>query len=204
MTGKLIINIGRQFGSRGREVALELGRRLGIPVYDAELINKAAQESGLSASLFEKRDEKTHFWKIGSVFGSNRYYAGSGGLNDATIFGIQCDTIRKIASEGSAIFIGRASNYALRELDCCLDVFIHAPLEVRAKYVALREGISEEEAGKLAYDKDTARAQHYNLFTDGHWGKSSDYDMCIDSSLAGVEGTADIIIEFGRKAGLID
>ena len=200
MEKKLIINIGRQYGSRGRDVANELGKRLGIPVYDNELITKAAQESGLSASLFEKHDEKRRFWIFGNLFSDGPNDA----LNDAELFRIQCETIRKIASEGPAIFIGRASNYALRELDCCLDVFIHAPMSVRAQYVAQRENIDEEEARKITFKKDRTRAEYYNFYTDGHWGKASDYHMCIDVSKTGIEGAADIIMDFGKRAGLID
>ena len=200
MEKKLIINVGRQFGSHGRDIAKALGRILDIPVYDNELLTKAAQESGFSESLFTKRDEKRRFWKIGNIFGGE----SNPGLNDGEIFKLQCDAIRKIASEGSAIFIGRASNYALRDLDCCLNVFICAPMSVRKEFISAMRNISLEEAEELIFKSDRRRAEFYNFFTDGHWGKSSDYDICVDSSKLGVEKTAEFIIEYGRKAGLID
>ena len=202
MEKNVLINIGRQFGSQGKSIALELGRKLGIPVYDSELITKAAEDSGFSPELFKGRDEKRRLWKIGSIFGSNRYGATTEGLNDAEIFRIQSEAIRKIASEGSAIFVGRASDYVLRDLEC-LDVFICAPMEVRRETVAARLGITPEEAEQVTFKKDRERAEYYNFFTFGHWGKASGYDLCIDSSLLGVEGTADFIIEFGKKSNLI-
>lgn len=205
MAKHVIINIGRQFGSQGREIADEIGRMLGIPVYDDELLAKAAEDSGFSATLFEKRDEKRRFWKVGNIFGANRYGGFSNaGINDGDLFRIQSDAIRRIASEGSAIFIGRASNYVLRDREDCLDVFIHAPMDIRKAYVAQREGIPEDKAEDFVFKKDRGRAEYYNFFTFGHWGKSSDYDLCIDSSLLGVRGTAEFIVNFGRKAGLID
>ncbi len=197
-----IINIGRQFGSGGRDIAQAIGLKLGIPVYDNELIVKAAEQSGFSPDLFRRSDEKRRFLRIGSIFGSNRYGNFTSGLNDGELFKIQSDVIRKIASEGPAIFIGRASNYVLR--DCrCLNVFICAPMEVRKKYVCGREDLPEDKTEEIIFRKDRSRAEFYNFFSFGHWGKSSDYHLCIDSSILGIEKTADYIISFGREAGLI-
>lgn len=205
MSKKIIINIGRQFGSGGKAVAEELGKRLGIKVYDKELIKIAAEESGFSESLFTFRDEKRRFWKISNIFGSNRYGVGSSqaGLNDGEIFKIMSDVIRDIAGKESAIFVGRAANYVLRDFDCCLNVFITAPMAFRRAKIAASEGISEEKAEEYIYRKDKARAEYYNFFTFGHWGKSVEYDLCIDASKLGAEKTADIIIDLARKLDMI-
>ena len=197
-----IINIGRQFGSGGRDIAQAIGLKLGIPVYDNELIVKAAQQSGFNPDLFRKSDEKRRFLRLGSLFNSNRYGRFSSGLNDVELFRIQSDVIRKIAAEGPAIFIGRASNYILRDFDC-LNVFICAPMEVRKNYVRRREELPEDKAAEIIFKRDRDRAEFYNFFSFGHWGKSSDYHLCIDSSILGIEKTADYIIGFGREAGLI-
>lgn len=197
-----IINIGRQFGSGGRDIAQAIGLKLGIPVYDNELIIKAAEQSGFSPELFRKSDEKRRFMWLGSIFGSNRYGSFTSGLNDGELFKIQSDVIRKIAGQGPAIFIGRASNYILRDFDC-LNVFICAPMDIRKKYVCGREDLPEDKAEEIIFKRDRARAEFYNFFSFGHWGKSSDYHLCIDSSKLGIEKTADFIIDFGREAGLI-
>ena len=94
MEKKLLITIGRQFGSGGKAVADELGRRLGIPVYDSELITEAARKSGISEEFFHKRDEKRRALFIGM----------RSGMDDEVIFGIQSEVIRDLASKGSAIF----------------------------------------------------------------------------------------------------
>lgn len=190
---RILINIGRQFGSGGRAVALALEKKLGIPVYDNELITKAAEESGFSRDLFARSDERRSLFSISSFFASGRYVISGNHLNDNDLFRIQGDVIRKIAEQGSAIFIGRCSDYILRDLDC-LDVFITAPEELRIRRVAEREKISEEEAARLVRIKDRTRETYYNFFTFGNWGVASNYDLCIDSSLLGIDATADLVI----------
>lgn len=197
-----IINIGRQFGSGGKLVAQRISESLGIPVYDNELISKAADESGFSKELFERSDEKRSIFNISSFFGNGRFGEARNYVGDNELFKIQSEVIRNIAAKGPAIFVGRCSNYILRDLRC-LDAFITAPLEDRVKRVAERLEISPDEARNRIEKQDRTRETYYNFFTFGNWGASSDYDLCIDSSLLGINGTADFIIEFGEKAGLI-
>ena len=202
MDKKIIINIGRQFGGGGVAIALELGRKLGIPVYDKELIKKAAQDSGFSAEFFEESDEKKRFLSLSAIF-SNRFSETENYMSDRGIFKMQSQTIMKIAEQGSAIIVGRCSDYILRDMECTLDVFLTSPLEVRAARIAERTGMSIEEASSLAEEKDRKRAEYYNYYTFTDWGIASTYDLCLDSSILGIEGTADFIIEFARKAGKI-
>jgi len=200
MDKKIIINIGRQFGGGGLGVAHELGRKLGIPVYDKELITKAAQDSGFSKVIFEESDEKKRFFSLSSIF-ANRFGDTENYMSDRGLFKMQSETIRKIAEQGSAIIVGRCADYILRDMECTLDVFLTSPLEVRAARIAERSGLSLEEAEKLAEEKDKNRAEYYNYYTFTDWGVASTYDLCLDSSALGIEGTADLIIEFARKAG---
>jgi cytidylate kinase len=200
MEKKIIINIGRQFGGGGLGVAYELGKKLGIPVYDKELIAKAAQDSGFSKGIFEESDEKKRLFSLSSIFAS-RFGDTENYMSDRGLFKMQSETIRKIAEQGSAIIVGRCSDYILRDMECTLDVFLTSPLEVRAARIAERSGLSLEEAEKLAEGKDKNRAEYYNYYTFTDWGVASTYDLCLDSSVLGIEGTADMIIEFARKAG---
>lgn len=197
-----IINIGRQLGSGGKLVALRIGEILGIKVYDNELISKAAEESGFSRELFERSDEKRSMFNISSFFGTGRFGQAQNYVGDNELFKIQSEVIRGIAESGPAVFVGRCSNYILRDMRC-LDVFVSAPIEVRIKRVAQRCGLDEDDARTRIERQDRTRATYYNFFTFGNWGAASDYDICVDSSLLGIEGTADHIIGFGRKAGLI-
>lgn len=203
MSQHTIINVGRQFGSGGRSVALSLGEKLGIPVYDNELIAKAAEQSGFNPELFRNSDESKHVTLLGGIFSVNRYGSiNRSGINESDLFKIQSDAIREIASKGDAIFVGRASDYVLRDMEC-LDVFVMAPMEERKVRVSERMGISPDAAEALILKRDKGREDYYNFFTFSHWGVASNYDLCVDSSLLGIEGTADFIIDFGRKSNLI-
>ena len=199
----LIITIGRQFGSGGKCVADALGARLGFPVYDNELITKAAQDSGFSAELFVQRDEKRRLFSFSSIFSASYSSDTENYMSDKGLFKMQCETIQRIAEQGPAIIVGRCSDYVLRERGNTLDIFLTSPLEIRAKRVAERQGISVEEAEELVEQKDMGREEYYNYYTFGNWGMASNYDVCMDSSILGIEGTADAIIEFAKKAGLL-
>ena len=198
----IIINIGRQFGSGGKEVAEKIGSSLGIRVYDNELISKAAEESGFSRELLERSDEKRSVFSLFSFFGADRFGSTRNYMGDNELFKIQSDVIRGIAEKGPAVFVGRCSNYILRD-KACLDAFVSAPLEARVKRVMERLDVDEDEAKTRIERQDRTRQTYYNFFTFGNWGAASDYDLCVDSSILGIEGTAELIIAFGRKAGLI-
>lgn len=192
MSQKIIINIGRQYGSGGRRVAEALGAKLGIPVYNNEIITAAAEKNGISPKLFEKKEEKKKFFNL---FSDNC-------INDDEIFRMQSDVIRDIAQKGSAIFVGRASDYVLRDMDC-LDVFLSCPLEMRKNFIARRRSVTPEEAILICQKVDKEREAYYNFFTFGNWGMASNYDLCLDTSILEIEGTADFIIEFGKRRGYI-
>ncbi len=203
MKKDIIITIGRQFGSGGKCVAEVLGRKLGIPVYDQELIMKAAQESGFSAEFFEQSDEKRRFFSLSSIFATAYSSETENYMSDKGLFRIQCETIRNIAAQGPAVIVGRCSDYVLRDMKNKLDVFLTSPLEKRAARVAERQGIDYAKALETVEREDRNREEYYNYYTFGNWGVASNYDLCIDSDKLGDEGTADMIIEFARRAGLL-
>ena len=199
---KTIIVIGRQFGSGGKLVAETIGRILDIPVYDKELIAKAAEESGFSKELFRKSDEKRNLFSISSFFSSGRFGPSDNYVGDNELFKIQSKVIQGIAEEGSAVFVGRCADYILRETDR-LSVFITAPLEDRIRRVCGRMGTDRNEASSMIQKVDRSRAAYYNFFSFGDWGVASNYDLCVDSSILGIEKTAEMIISFGKEGGKI-
>ena len=197
-----IITIGRSFGSAGGHVGHAVGQKLGIPFYDNELISRTAEEEGYSKSLFAKAEEKSLF-SFSSFFASSRIgYLDGGYINENVMFNIQSEVIRSIAEKGDAIIIGRCADYILRDLPC-LNVFITAPEGHRIRSLMQSEGITADEAEKLMRRKDRTRETYYNYYTFGAWGHASNYHLCVDSSVLGVEGTADLIIDFGRGCKLI-
>ena len=184
-------------------MALALGRKLGIPVYDQELIAKAAEQSGFSKELFANSDEKRNLLALSSfIVDVGRFGSADNYMSDNQLFVIQSNVIRSLADKGPAIFIGRCSDYILRDRKC-LDVFVTATDEVRIKRIAERMNITPEQADSLMRKKDRTRETYYNYYTFGNWGVASYYDLCVDSSVLGIEGTADMIIDFCRRAGLL-
>lgn len=184
-------------------MALALGRKLGIPVYDQGLIAKAAEQSGFSKELFANSDEKRNLLALSSfIVDVGRFGSADNYMSDNQLFVIQSNVIRSLADKGPAIFIGRCSDYILRDRKC-LDVFVTATDEVRIKRIAERMNITPEQADSLMRKKDRTRETYYNYYTFGNWGVASNYDLCVDSSVLGIEGTADMIIDFCRRAGLL-
>ncbi len=199
----IIINIGRQFGSGGKAVAKIIGEKLSIPVYDNELISKAAEDSGFSHELFLRSDEKRNIFSLYSFFSSPAYELTRNSIGDNELFRIQGDTIRSIAEKESAIFVGRCSNYILRDMDC-LDVFLTAPLEQRTARIMERENLSHDEAEKYVLQKEKTRKTYYDYFTFGNWGNASEYDVCMDTSALGIERTAEVILGIAKLKWNLD
>ncbi len=194
MQKKFVITIGRQLGAGGRLLAEELGKRLGVPVYNREIIDEAAKQSGMATELFEKADEHesnltplgTGIWGFGSM-------TTQGYINNDTLFAIQSQTIQSLADRGSCIIVGRCADYVLREREGVLSVFISAPLEDRVERLCSACAKDEKECRALIASADRKRSSYYNYYTFKTWGAAESYDLCLNSSHFGIEGCADII-----------
>ncbi len=201
MNDKLIITIGRQFGSGGREIGKYLADLLGIAYYDKELITEPSKSSGLSTEYFEKADERAPSSLL-SAFSMNWLTGaggiwGEGGLSNEYIFKFQSDVIRHLAEEQSCVIVGRCADYILRNHPRCYNIFIHAPLEDCVRRILSRTTeLSEKEAIELAEKKNKLRASYYNFYTDKGWGVASSYDLSVDSSILGCKATAQFICDF--------
>jgi cytidylate kinase len=193
-----IITIGRQFGSRGKEIGQRLAERLGVECYDRRLITFASRESGLCPEFFERADEKNtgsllHAFATGCAFGG---FYNSDFLSNEKLFQIQSDAIRKLADREACVLVGRCADYILRDKKCCVNIFVHAPLETRVTTVMERQSLSRAEAAELVRKMDKTRSNYYNYYTDKEWGVASSYHLSIDSSLLGVEKTVEFIQRF--------
>ena len=204
------INIGRQIGAGGLEVARELGNRLDIRVYDKELLTLAAKESGLDHSVFAREDEKDNLsMNTGFSFSSfaeaitNTFRPSV--YNSNTIFTIQSQVIRRLAEEGSTIFVGRCADYVLRDFKGCISVFITSSMKDRIHRIRTinkygdTKGVSDDKLADLLEKGDRKRASYYGDYTFKTWGAAESYDMCLSTSLLGVDGCADIIEETIRR-----
>ncbi len=202
MKNNIIITIGRQFGSGGREIGQILAQLLNIKYYDRELILEASKASGLCPEHFEKADEKApnrfiNALSMGWISGASSI-PSIGGLSDEAIFKVQSDVIRNIANTQSAVIVGRCADYILREYPSCCNIFIHAPLKSCVQRIIDRNKgkVSPHQAEEIAIKRNKIRAAYYNFYTDKTWGNAASYDLCIDSSLLGCQGTAQLIASF--------
>ena len=184
-----IITIGREFGSAGHEIGEKLAKRLNIPCYDKELLKRAAKESGLCTEVFENHDEKpTSSFLYNLVMDTYSFGYSQSTYVDMPIshkvFLAQFDAIKKIASEGPCVIIGRCADYALSDFDNCLHIFIHADLEDRINRVMGKyDDLNYEKAKDMIQKKDKQRANYYNYFSSKKWGVAESYNLSIDSSV---------------------
>ncbi len=197
MAQRYVITIGRQLGSGGREIGQKLSARLGIAFYDKELIRIASQESGLKEEFFERVDEQKHFslfpgilglrTAMGDDFFSNYY------LSNESLFRIQSDVMKKLAAEGSCIFVGRCADYVMKDERNCLNLFVSADMEERIRRIAQSHKITDSKAKELIERTDKGRSSYYNYFTGKTWGAAESYHLCINSSLLGIDETVRFI-----------
>ena len=198
----IIINVGRQVGAGGQEIGRMLAKDFEAQYYDRELLNLAAKESGFSEKFFKQNDEKKGFLRGlfnvqaphiigGSLYGSNFSQEG--------LFQFQSDAIRKAASEGSCVFLGRCADYILRDFENVVNVFITASMDFRVDVVSKVKQLDAEHARKLIEHVESRRAQYYNYYTGKKWGAAESYDLCIDASILGLEETEKLIADYIRK-----
>lgn len=197
-----IITIGRQIGSGGRVIARYLADNLGFRFYDKEILNLAARESGFKEQFFEQNDETKGFLKNMFHFhvpllGSNNFYPTE--FSQEGLYKFQSDAVLKAARAGNCVFVGRTADYILRNEKNVLNIFITANIDHRLQRVCKRKGCTRAEARKLLHDKEESRATYYNYYTGKQWGHSESYDLCINSSLLGIEETERFLLEFVKR-----
>lgn len=187
-----VITIGREFGSGGRKIGRLVAEKLEIPCYDAEIINKIAEESGYDADYIKEESEFAGGWF------SPWFYDRSLGLsNQDKLWIMQSKIITELAEKSSCVIVGRCADYILRDKVDCLKVFVHAALEKRAERVTSDPDYAEGEGSpeQRIKDKDKRRATYYRFYTDMKWGRTKNYHICLDSGEIGIDKCVDIIAE---------
>ena len=197
MQDRIILTIGRQFGSGGREIGKKLSAALGIGYYDKELMVEAAKDSGLCQEAFERADERTanslaYMFTMGGPYLS-MFTPYVDILSNDQLFKLQSDTIRKLAERESCVLVGRCADYILRDDPACVSFFIHNSWANRIERVTRQLGVSVEEAQELMAKKDKSRAAYYNYYTNKAWGMAESYHFSIDVSVLGIDETVNML-----------
>ena len=200
MTGNLVITIGRECGSGGRLIGNRLAEKLNIKCDDKELLTLAAKKSGLCEEIFESHDEKpTSSFLYSLVMDTYSFGYSSAGFTDMPmnhkIFLAQFEAIKKLASEGPCVMVGRCADYALADNPDCFSVFVHANLDWRINRIAQKYNKNAKEAKDMINKTDKSRSSYYNYYTNKKWRSADSYSLCLDSSKLGIDGTAKAIIE---------
>ena len=198
----IIINIGRQYGSGGRSVAKRLAEVFDCRYFDKEILDLAAKESGFAPELFRENDEKKNFLRSlfhmhAPMISDNNFDQNN--ISDESLFQFQCDAIRRAADEGNCVFIGRCADYVLRDMADATSIFITADIDDRVRRVAERLGVDDDTARKIIGKKESNRSAFYNYYTGKRWGTAESYDLCVNTSRLGIEGTVEYIAEFIKK-----
>jgi cytidylate kinase len=200
MSNKLVITIGREFGSGGREIARKVAEKLNIKMYDKELISLIAKNSGMSEEVLTEVDE--------TAVNSFLYALSAGTFQGVPVIGggvstlpitdkafINCSQIIKdIAEKESCVIVGRCAEHILKGRDNLLTVFVHADMEQRIDRICRHEEIKPDEAASVIKRADKKRASYHNYYSDTRWGARSAYDLCINSKI-GTDTAADIIVK---------
>ncbi|MDY3250659.1 MAG: cytidylate kinase-like family protein [Candidatus Choladocola sp.] len=199
MRDHFVISVGCEYGCFGPEIGKRIAGDFGIAYYDRELIDEIIEEAGFSKDLTEKAEAGVAV--KGKASGDARS-AGSptkyANLTERVVY-IQTEVIKKLAARGSCVFIGRCSDYILREQDNCLNVFIYAPSEVRIKNVMEAHSLSRSDAILLIEKNDEMLHARYKQMTGTYRGDRHNRHLMIDSNLLGLDGTVNLIEEVANK-----
>lgn len=186
-----IITISREFGSGGRTIGKKVAEKLGIPCYDAELIQKIAEESGFASDYVKEEGEYADGGLLAPYF-ANRTM---GPTNQDKLWAIQKKIILELAEKESCVIVGRCADYILKDKADCLTVFVHADMPYRAERIVKEYGESEVAPVQRLKDKDKRRAAYYRFYTDMKWGQAQNYAVCLDSGKVGIDKCVEILID---------
>ena len=194
---KYIIAISREYGSGGRHIGELLAKELSIPFYDKEIIQMAAEKSGMSAGFIEKSDES-----IPNTFLHNLKYSAYSSYDSISyydtpvtdkVFLAQSAVIKELAAQGSCVIVGRCAHYILRNEPGLVAVFIRARLEDRVRHAIEHYDLPQQNAVDRIKKIDKSRINYYKYYTSRQWGSTENYDLVINSSFSGVEGAVAVI-----------
>ena len=193
-----VIVIGREFGSGGRTIGKLLASRLGIDYYDTELLKKAAESEGVNPEIFKDHDEKKpSVLKVllqGAYGIADNFHTVP--FSGVSMYNSQCKVIKDLCKKGSCVIVGRSADRILRDHPKMISVFLHSPLEVRARRIVERgEASSLDEACEIARQHDRRRESYYNFYTgEKNWGVASNYHLSLDTSKFDNDTIVEIIL----------
>ncbi len=195
---KIIITIGREYGSRARDIGRELAKDLGINFYDKEILRKVSDESGINESYFHLADERPGEKLLYKVIKSlspkiTKPSIGGDMMSDENLFLFQSEVIKKLALEESCVIVGRCADYILKDDENVVKIFLHADMSVRVDRIMDLYQIEEKDAKRQVKKTDKERSEYYRYYTGKDWGDVNNFDLTVDSGVLGFDKTLQLI-----------
>ena len=190
-----VVAIGREFGAQGCDIAEKLAEKLGVKLYDRQLVEEAAKKLEMDEHTVQKADEVSakDIEGLKTTYGVGNFYLST------QVLDAQADIIERVAQNESCIIMGRCADYILKDRDDCLKIYIYAPFDVRTKHIAEKYDMSMFSAKRLVRQMDEKRDTHYKYVTGNRRGEHDGKDAMFDSSIMGVDGTVDMLLEMINK-----
>ncbi len=193
LTNHIVITISREYGSGGRYIGELISEKLGIKLYDKDIIKEISEKTGMSEEYIKNSEQKRNLL---DNFNSG-YYIGMS--NSDEIFITESNIIKEIADRESCVIIGRCSDFILKDREDVTNIFVYNDMPNKIKRVVDIYKEPKEKVETKINKINKLRANHYEHYTNNVWGKSSNYDLCINSDILGVEKSAEIICQFVKN-----
>ena len=190
-----VVAIGREFGAQGCDIAEKLAEKLGVKLYDRQLVEEAAKKLEMDEHTVQKADEVSakDIEGLKTTYGVGNFYLST------QVLDAQADIIERVAQNESCIIMGRCADYILKDRDDCMKIYIYAPFDVRTKHIAEKYDMSMFSAKRLVRQMDEKRDTYYKYVTGNRRGEHDGKDAMFDSSIMGVDGTVDMLLEMINK-----
>ena len=193
-----VITIGCEYGAKGNAIGKKIAQDLGIPVYDRETVDAIIDEVGIPQDIMDKVESGLTIAGKGVEGQERGSFSKLSALTERAIH-VQKQIIRKLAARESCVFIGRSADYILKGQENMLSVFVYAPDEVRIANVMKSHNLSEKDAKLLISEKDKRYHIRHLAFTGSNRGDRHNRNLLVDSSMLGVDGTAEYIEILAKK-----
>ncbi len=199
-----VITIARGFGSGGKDIGNRLSKELGIPCYEREILEMAADDAGLQLGVFTQVDEKfrtNDILKRLQVMKSEYKIEPSDKrfVSDDNLYHIQAEIIRTLARSQSCIIVGKCADHVLRDFDNVISLYVEAPRAACVKEIMNKLNVPEKKAHKLIRETDRYRANYYRYYTRGKiWNNPINFDLTLNSDRIGRDKCVEIVKEFVR------
>lgn len=199
MKDGFVITISRESYSGGEQFSKILADKLGYKFYDREIISMASEKSGIHEDHFKAAEHRPTnsilYSVVMGMYNANGTYVKLDDIfTDDKIYKAQADIIRQMSAEGNCVFVGRCSDYILRNNSKCINIFIRADINDRIARAMQESGADEQEAKKLVTRSDKKRRSYYNYYTNREWGDITNYDLSINLSKISEEKAVDMVV----------